>query len=320
MRSARHSRTIATIFTSLEAIELSLSLLLSRAGFRSLERRRPAQRPVDALRGNRPSWLDFKLGLRMLVKYPGLTVVAGLSIAFATAIGAGVFEFTMDLMYPKMPFAQGDRIVELRYRDLRTTDFEPRALHDFEVWRSELRTVEEIGAFQIFQRNLRSDRMGSRPVMGVEITAAAFGVPRVPPLLGRPLTRADELPGAPNVMVIGFDVWRSHFGADPDVIDETVRLASEVVRVVGVMPEGFAWPWNEDVWTPFRESTLDHAWGGGPGIQIVGRLAPGASRAEANAEIVAVTAGIVADHPESRERLRPEVTPWGALPFVAHRR
>lgn len=241
------------------------------------------------------SWLDFKLGFRMLVKYPGLTVVAGLAIAFAVTLGAGSHELVRDLAYPDLPLDEGDRIVEIRNQDVSKRLTDPRALHDFVVWRDELRSVQEIGAYQTFRRNLITERGPASPLLGADMTAAAFGIARVPPLLGRALGEADEVFGAPDVLVIGFDVWRSLFGSDPDVVGRTVRLGSETTTIIGVMPAGFGWPWSHDLSAPLRLDVLDFERGESPRIRVVARLAPGLTLEEAQTELTAVGLRMSAD-------------------------
>ena len=91
----------------------------------------------------RMSWLDLKLAGRMLSKYPGLTLVGGFSIAFAIAVAAMAFEFLTQLVYPSLPVPGGDRIVALRMWDAAASRPERRALHEFMLWRDELRSVDE---------------------------------------------------------------------------------------------------------------------------------------------------------------------------------
>lgn len=312
-RVDRNGRFLASVGTTLEATDMAIALLRARGRADGAER--PPRRPSQALRDHRPGLLDFKLGVRMLLKYPGLTIVGGLAIAFATGLGAGVWEFATDLIRPTMPFDEGDRMVELRLRDRRSQDVEWRVLHDYEVWRDEMRTVEEVGAYQNFQRNLESPVGGSRIVLGAEITAASFNAPRVPPYLGRPLGPADEIPGAPDIAVIGYDLWQRHFGGDPRIVGRDVRLAGVPTRVVGVMPEGYAWPWAQEIWTPFRASTGNVPWGEGPPVQVTARLSPGASFVEANAELRAITDRLALAYPEEREGLWSEVARWGTVPL-----
>src|SRR5687767_2514002 len=102
----------------------------------------------------RVSWLDFKLGFRMLARYPGLTLIGGLAIAFAIWIGAATFEIVTQVAYPSIPLDEGDRIVGFRNWDAERNEVDPRALHDLRAWRQELKTVQDIGAFRIVERNL----------------------------------------------------------------------------------------------------------------------------------------------------------------------
>ena len=94
------------------------------------------------------SWLDFKLGVRMLVKYPGLTLVGGIAIAFAIAVGAGSFEFVRAVFNPTLPLEDGDRIVGVRNRDAATRRVEQQALYDFATWREQLESVDDLGAYR----------------------------------------------------------------------------------------------------------------------------------------------------------------------------
>ena len=119
------------------------------------------ERSTTRTLGPSVSWLDFKLGLRMLVRFPGLTLVAGMAIAFAIGMGAGSYQFITDWFTPTMPFEHGERIVELWNDDRETGRQDPRVLHDYVVWRQEVTTVTEIGAYRTFQRNLITERGGS---------------------------------------------------------------------------------------------------------------------------------------------------------------
>jgi predicted permease len=254
--------------------------------------------------------LDFRLGFRLLLKYPGLTLVGGLAMAFAIAVGAGAFEFVKQLVDPALPLDGGNRIVALRNRDARTGGVHAQSLHDFAAWREGLRSVEELGAYRSLERNLAAPGVQAEPVYLAEISASAFRLARVPALLGRTLTEADERAGAPPVAVLGHDVWRARFGSDPGVVGRAVRLGGAHATVVGVMPEGFAFPVAHGAWIPLRLTPLDHAPGAGPQIGVFGRLAPGATLERARAELAALGARAAADFPATHEHLRPEVVPF----------
>ncbi len=259
--------------------------------------------------------LDFRLGARMLARYPGLTLVGGLAIAFAVATGAATFEVVNQVVHPALPLDEGDRVVGIRNWDAAANRVEGRALHDFAAWRGELRSVGELGAFRQVERNLATAGGATEPVRVAEISASAFRLARVPPLLGRALVEADERPAAPPVVVIGHREWRRRFGGDPGVLGRTVRLGAAHATVVGVMPEGFAFPVSHGYWVPLRLRALDHPRGRGPEIGVFGRLAPGATLREARAELAALGRRAAADHPDTHRHLRPEVLPYAESIF-----
>ena len=120
------------------------------------------------------SWLDFKLGFRMLSRYPMLTVVGSLAMAVAIAVGAGTFEVITRVTDPSLPLPDGDRIVGLNYWDRAESDARPASPYDVLTWREGLRTVEDIGAFRLVQRNLIVGEQVGEPVDAAEISAAAF--------------------------------------------------------------------------------------------------------------------------------------------------
>jgi hypothetical protein len=104
--------------------------------------------------GATPSGLDVKLGARLLAKSPGLALVGGLGMAVAVALGAGAYAAVNSYFYPTLPLDEGDRVVAIGKFDLRRAYKDERLLHDFLVWRRELRTVVDVGAFRTVQRNL----------------------------------------------------------------------------------------------------------------------------------------------------------------------
>ncbi len=230
------------------------------------------------------SWLDFKLGFRMLIKYPGLTLVGGFAMSVGIAIAAGSFEFINDFINPTLPLEEGDRVVAIQNWDATAASTEFRSLHDFLTWRDELESVEDIGAYTTFRRNVITDDGRAEPVRGSEISASAFRLVRVPPLMGRPLVETDEQDGAPPVVVIGHDLWQARFGGDSGVVGRSVQLGNSRSTVVGVMPEGFLFPLRDNLWVPLRVNVLDYERLEGPAIRIFGRLAPGVTLEEAQAE------------------------------------
>jgi len=247
------------------------------------------------------SWLDWKLGARLLLKYPALTIIGGLSLAAAIAIGAVGIELADELLYKRLPFDEGGRVVRLETQDRAASGVEPRVLHDFAIWRRSLKTVAELGAARLSERNVLTGEGRVEPLRVAEITASAFPLTRVPPLLGRPLQPADELQSAEPVVVLGYDVWQRQFLHDPAIIGRVVTVGRTARTVVGVMPPRFGFPLNQQMWVPLL--VQDAAPREGPAVQVFGRLADGASWRDAASELDVVSARFAADQPTTHAHL-----------------
>ncbi|MEX0907552.1 MAG: ABC transporter permease [Gemmatimonadota bacterium] len=277
-----------------------------------------AERYREELRDGRGlAWLmgmslDFRLGVRMMRKYPGLTLVGTLAMAFAVAVGTFGFEAIRQVASPTLPFPEGDRIVGIGMWDAADNRTEYVPLRDFARWRGQLETVEELGVFVTFHRNLSTGPDDVASVNSAAVSASAFRVTGVRPQLGRPLIEADEEPGAPAVLVIGHDIWQVRFASDPDVIGRTVRLGDTPATIVGVMPEGFAFPLGQSAWTALRRDIVEYASREGRTMPVFGRLAEGATIEQARAELTAVGARMAADFPETNEHLRPLVMSYAS--------
>jgi predicted permease len=258
-----------------------------------------------------PSTLDIKLGARILAKSPGLSLVGGLGIAVAVALGVAGYAVVNSYFFPVVPLNEGDRLVSLAKFDPQARHEEDRLLHDFLAWRRELRTVTDVGAFRTIRRNLVSESGQGEPITLAEMTAAGFRAARVPPLRGRVLIESDEQPGAPAVVVIGSDVWQSRFGRDPSIVGRQIRIGRETHTIVGVMPDGFAFPVSHQYWVPLRiDPRAVIAPGTGPSVNVFGRLAAGATRETADAELKVVTRRLSAGGPPELIALQPRVLPY----------
>jgi putative ABC transport system permease protein len=255
------------------------------------------------------SWLDVKLGVRMLGRYPGLSLAGAFAIAVVVACGTAAAAFDA-VINGSLPFEDGDRIVAIENWDTKANEAQSRALHDFDAWRRGLKGVEEIGAYRLLTRNLAAADLAAEPVRIAEISASAFRIAGVRPVLGRFLLDADEIPAAAPVLVIGYDEWQRRFNADSAIVGSTVIVGDTPHAVVGVMPNGFGFPERENYWVPLRLNPADYPRGGGPAIHVFGRLAPNIELAAAQAELSVVGQRAAPDFPDTHPTLRPRVLPY----------
>ena len=258
------------------------------------------------------SLLDLKLAMRMLVKHPGLTAVA----VFALALGIPASLAPLHLLRTfdvTLPFEDGERIVGLRH----WYPFELREFfgshHEYAVWRESLSSFEHIGAAHSDRFNIVAEDGRARPWRGSRMSASSFTLLRVRPLLGRPLLESDEIIGASDVVVLGYDVWQWLVQGDTEVIGRTVRIGGTPHTVVGVMPEDFLFPDREHLWLPLRADALESRPGEGPELWIYGRLADGITEARALAEMTSIHRGLAEAHPQVYDELRPEIVPFTYL-------
>jgi predicted permease len=309
-RLRRHGRAAATALSIVDTLDMSSALLAARLRARRKRGRGDTGRALTGRRGYAVSILDFKLGARMLLRYPGLTLLGGLAMAFAIFAGAGTYEFLTQVARPRLPLPEGDRIVGVRLWHIASSSVDEQASFDLARWRTALTTVEDLGAFRSRRWNLITENGPPVPEVVAEISASAFRVAAVPPVLGRTLIEADERPGAPRVVVIGYELWQRRLAGNPSVIGMTVRLGDEPHTVVGVMPAGFGFPVAHGLWTATHFGAPGVGPREGPDINVFGRLAPGVSLAEAQEELTLLGAVLSADEPATHEHLRPHVLPW----------
>jgi predicted permease len=284
--------------------------LAARRAFGGIEQAKEHQRDARGFRWLEDSRLDLKLGLRMLVKYPGLSIIGGAGLAVGVAIGAAFFAFLYSLLYATLPVEGGDRIVALENWDIAESSEMRRSMHDLAMWQREMNTVEEIGAFRPIARNVARTGASAESVQVAQITAAGFNITRVTPVIGRGIVAADESVGASPIVVIGYDVWHSRFGGDASVLGRELRLGNVAHTIVGVMPQGYGFPVNHSYWIPLSTTAVTFGPREGPDIFIFGRLRDGVTMKQAQAELAALGAQAAGAFPLTHARLQPRVMPY----------
>jgi putative ABC transport system permease protein len=253
--------------------------------------------------------LDLKLGTRMLVKYPGLTLVGGAAMAFGIWFGAVTFHMFGIVSGTKLPLPDGDRIVKIMNWDAKISQEEERVIYDYQFWRS-ARSITDIGAYRDVSVNLVGADRGAQPAAAAEITASAFRIAPDRPLLGRVLFESDEHAGAAPVVLLGYEVWTRRFDRDPQIVGRSVQLGNNFATVVGVMPEGYAFPVAHELWLPLRTDVPGVEPRTGAAITVFGRLAPGMSFETAQAELTSLGKRLAAEHPTTHAQIQPHVIPY----------
>jgi predicted permease len=250
------------------------------------------------------SWIDVKLGMRMLIKHPVMTLVSGLAISVTIAVALCTFSVFRDfLMRPTVPLPGGERIVSLGLMNTDTNRSSWQLLHDFVVWREELETIEDLAIWRTDPRNIIGEDGRGELLPFAVMSAAGFEVARVPPFLGRPLLTSDEAEGAPPVVVVSHREWTRRFDRDPEIVGKQMRIGRDDHTIVGVMPEGFTFPVSHRFWIPLRDDPNAIPLLGGPSYYVFGRLAPGVTAQQAQAEVDLVSRRRASAHPETHARL-----------------
>jgi predicted permease len=255
------------------------------------------------------SVLDFTLAWRMLLRYPGLSIVSVFGMAVGIAIAAGAFAIISAITEVRLPLPEGERIVSVITTNLSRSGHDWRMLNDFARWRNATSLVE-LSLSHDLSRNLIVEGRPPEPVTVAEMSPSAFRLARVEAFRGRYLLDDDARMGADDVVVIGYDEWLRRFDADSNVVGRTVRLGATTHTIVGVMPDGFAFPVNHSFWIPWRNEPAVYQPLTGPNVTVFGRLAPGATLETANAELVEFGRRAAADSPSTHAQLRPLVIPY----------
>jgi len=278
-----------------------LSLL---AWSRSLLRGRGARglRAFDSLRF---SVLDLKLGGRMLVKHPALTVIATIAVGFAVAVGTVGFEIARQALWPTIPLPNGDAIVALQNWNAAESVRIDASRRDYELWRDGLSTITDLSAVEVEERSIAVGDGPGQPETVANVTASTFALTRVPALMGRTLLEADERGDAEEVVVVGYDFWKNKLDGAADAVGRVIRISGTPVTIVGVMPRGYGFPRRNGVWRPLHLERIPEA---SPSLGYVfGRLAPGRTHEEASAELAVIGARAATTFPETHKNVRLQV-------------
>jgi putative ABC transport system permease protein len=257
---------------------------------------------------------DIRSGIRMLVKYPTLSIVAVLTLGLGIGLSTTVFCVVNGGLFKGLPFPNADRIVALVATNLSQNQPRlPMSVQDIAVFQERQSSFEKIGAFGFSPVNLANEEGRPERFSGGLLTAGAFDALGVKPILGRGFREEDGRPGAEPVILFGYRLWRERFNGSPDLVGRAIRVNGAPHAVIGVMPERFAFPIREELWMPLTIDPLAKPRGEGPSYQIIGRLKPGVSVAEAGAQAVAIAAQLEREFPKTNRGVSADVMPYAKM-------
>ena len=251
---------------------------------------------------------DIRYGFRSLTQSPMLAVVATLALTIGIALTTTMFSILYGALMKGLPFEDGDRIVMVRRADVREgpdNNFDV-SIQDYVDYKAQQKSLEDIGGSTSGTINVSGADRADRYV-GSWVTANAFEILRVRPVLGRGFLPGEDKPGGARVAVLSYKLWQQRFGGRADVLNTTIRANGVPHTIVGVMPQGFAFPQNSEIWVPFQGDPLIGKRGQGQSLEAFGRLKAGVTVDQASADFAAIAARLAKDYKESNEHITASV-------------
>jgi predicted permease len=237
-------------------------------------------------------WQDLRFGLRMLLKSPGFTVMAVITLALGIGANTAIFSVVNGVLLKPLPFTEPERLVTVweRYPAWGVERNDPAAA-TYADWKAQNQSFESLAMHTWVKGiNLTGSDEPVR-ILSVNVTANLFQVLRVKPLLGRVFTAEEEILGRDQVVLLGYNLWKSRFGGDHAVVGKTVSLDARNCTVVGVMPPGFVFPGGTgiepavDLWRPLALSAQEWQERSWHAYTVIGRLKQSISLDQARVEM-----------------------------------
>jgi putative ABC transport system permease protein len=247
---------------------------------------------------------DVRYAIRQLVRSPGFTAVAVLTLALGLGANTAIFSVVHGILLRPLPYPDPDRLAMVWVNNPgEGIDKDIASFPLFADWRQQAKSFEQIVAYTGSGFTL-TGRGEPEQLRGATVAAGFFPMLGVPVALGRALIDEENLPGREKVVVLGHGLWQRRFGGDPAVVGQTVSLSGATYTVVGVMPRGFQFPEEAELWTPLApvgrfEQFL--ASRGSLWLSVTARLKPGVSLGAAQAEMDTVAAAINKAYPDGSQ-------------------
>src|ERR1700730_8755933 len=261
-------------------------------------------------------WQDLRYGARMLRKKPGFTLIAVFTLALGIGANTAIFSVVNTVLLRPLPYGEPDRLVMVwgNFRGLNMMRLGASA-PEFVDFKSQTRVFTELAAFQQMPFNLTGDE-GPQRLSGLRATSELFRLLGVAPLSGRALDADDEKSGHEHVAVVSKRLWQTRFGGDLKNPDRRLTLDGTSYTVVGIMPRDFQFPFGVDeaqrvdIWVPAVFSAAELNDRNQYNYQVIGRLKPGVTMAQARAEMDTIGRRFEQQYPRSYRGPKGEDGGW----------
>jgi len=244
---------------------------------------------------------DVKYGLRRFRGQPAFSAVAVLTLALGIGATTAIFSVANGLLLRPLPYPDADRLVMVWMDNTRLGLREDwHSYPDYDDYRTRNSTFQDLAIFNSTSRTFAGSGEPER-LQGAHGSPNLFTVLGVPPFRGRTFTDAENVPGANNVVVISHAFWVRRFAAKEDALESTMQLNGRAMRIIGVMPPGFDFPVKDtDFWVPTAPNENQRTSRGSLWLQSIGRLKPGVSRDQAQADLARINTDSLARFPAQR--------------------
>jgi putative ABC transport system permease protein len=280
------------------------ALRRARLEFGSVERAKEECREARGVNFIEGLLQDLRFGLRMLRKSPGFTSVALLTLAIGIGANTAIFSVVYGVLLEPLPYKDPSKLVLLNETTPKVGSVST-SYPNFLDWRSQSTTLSKIVAVRDTSFSLAGV---SQPesITGKAVSPNFLSVLGVRPFLGRDFDSSEEKAGAAPVVMLSYSLWQSHLGADPNALGRTIMLDGRGYTIIGVLPPNFRWRDKVDVLEPigvWLGANPDALQRGARGdTDILGRLAPSTSLAQARSEMEGIAARLAKEYPASNDQ------------------
>lgn len=245
---------------------------------------------------------DSRYAMRMMRKYPGFALTVMITLGLGIGANATIFSVINAVLLEPLPYREPDRLIRLWETNPGGGLTEVAvSVPNFQDWQKEQSVFEQVAGSENATFNLTGSGEPQR-VAAAKITANLIPTLDVKPLLGRSFLPEEEKVGANHVVLLSHGLWQRQFGSDPSLVNRTIQLNGESYTVVGIMPPEFQFPALREVWVPLILDPAKEPWRGdrtNRNLSVFGRLKPGVTLDQANAEMSIVAQRLQDQNPKS---------------------